>query len=525
MKNNYYYDVVIIGSGAAGLTTALNLAKHHKVAILTKGELNDNNTMHAQGGIAAVVADDDSIESHIQDTLVCGAGRCDEAAVRFVVSKARAAITWLVAQGVQFNQQQSEQGARFHATQEGGHSRRRVLHTNDTTGLEIGSNLIKQMQARPNDLGADILAQHTAIDLMIQDNGCVGVYALNNHTQAIVAIYAKCVVLATGGASRVYQYTSNPDGATGDGIAMAARAGCKIRHMEFNQFHPTCLYHPGAKAFLISEALRGEGAILTLPDGERFMTKFDARGELAPRDIVTRAIVHEMHRLGLEHVYLDISHKGADFVKQHFPAIHQTCLKFGFDITRQAIPIAPAAHYTCGGVVVDLNGRTNLSGLYAIGETACTGLHGANRLASNSLLECIVYGKAVSEDIDQYLSTTSVAPFWHSEVDNTANNLILALDGAVTSSASELDAIRHHCAKIREWMWHDVGIVRSNQQLKHAQAGIELLKLEFNQHYIDRKVSQDLLELYNLITIADLITNAAIGRQENCGLHYNVDLG
>lgn len=535
MKNNYYYDVVIIGSGAAGLTTALNLTKHCSVAILTKGELNENNTMHAQGGIAAAISSDDSIESHIKDTLICGDGLCNEPAVRFVISNAKDAIDWLVEQGVKFNLEQTEHGKFFHATQEGGHSCRRVLHTNDATGLEIGNNLIKQIQAEPESLGADIFTKHTAIDLIINNNQCIGLYALNNNTQEVEVFYAKFVVLATGGASRVYKYTSNPDCATGDGIAMAARAGCRLKNMEFNQFHPTCLYHPYAKSFLITEALRGEGAILTLSNGERFMSKFDTRSELAPRDIVARAIDHEMNRLGIDCVYLDISHKDPDFIIKHFPNVYKTCLEFGFDITKQAIPVTPAAHYTCGGVVVDQSGRTSISGLYAIGETACTGLHGANRIASNSLLECIVYGKAVSEDINKNMQNKLLAR----PIKDLVKDLVAAgfspclfIEAQAKACdchdklhiADELGVIKYNCTEVRDLMWGYVGIVRSNKKLERAHARIELLKSELNKYYANFKINQDLIEVRNLITIADLIINAAVLRKENCGLHYNLDL-
>jgi len=560
MKNNYYYDVVIIGSGAAGLTTALNLAKLSKVAILTKGELNENNTMHAQGGIAAVVSSDDSIESHIKDTLICGDGLCDEAAVRFVISNAKAAIDWLVEQGVKFNLELSEQGKFFHLTQEGGHSCRRVLHTNDATGLEIGNNLIRQVQdqlanirsviasaakqsgAPHNDENMDVFTQYTAIDLIIDNNQCVGLYALNNNTQEVEIFSAKFVVLATGGASKVYKYTSNPDCATGDGIAMAFRAGCKIKNMEFSQFHPTCLYHSGAKSFLITEALRGEGAILTLPDGERFMVKFDVRGELAPRDIVARAIDHEMSRLGIDFVYLDISHKPAAFITQHFPTVYKTCLEFGFDITKQAIPVTPAAHYTCGGVVVDQLGRTNINGLYAIGEASCSGLHGANRIASNSLLECIVYGRAVGEDINKNMVTIEQHPKdrycegclrSNSEEIYGLTHPMHSMKGVMTEIAKqlqvfnvdELGVIKYNCTEVRDLMWNYVGIVRSNKKLERAQVRIELLKSELDKYYANFKINQDLIELRNLITIADLIISAAILRGENYGLHYNLDFG
>ncbi|EKE01704.1 MAG: hypothetical protein ACD_21C00072G0027 [uncultured bacterium] len=504
MKDNHYYDVLIIGSGAAGLTAALNLAPHCKVAILSKGPINEGSTMHAQGGIAAVVSDEDSIESHIEDTLISGDGLCNLDAVKFVVSNAQDAINWLVAQGVNFS---TVDGKLFHLTREGGHSRRRVLHAADATGLEIGNSLIKQIQKQP----AAIFTDYTAINLIKQHDRCTGIYAFNNQTGKTEVFQAKAVILATGGASKVYLYTSNPDCASGDGIAMAWRAGCKVANMEFNQFHPTCLYHPHAKSFLITEAVRGEGGKLLLPNGERFMPKFDQRAELAPRDIVARAIDFEMKRLGIDCVYLDISHKPAAFIIEHFPTVYKRCLEFGFDVTKGPIPVVPAAHYTCGGVVVDKRGRTSLPGLYAIGETSCTGLHGANRIASNSLLECIVYGKAASDDIKQTIATIEPpepAQPWD--------------ESQVTDSDEEI-VVTHNWGEVRRLMWDYVGIVRTNKRLERARHRIELLKSEVQEYYSNFRISKNLLELRNLVVIADIIIQSASARKENRGLHYNLD--
>lgn len=507
MKKHHLFDVVIIGSGAAGLTLGLNLAQYCKVAILSKGPLEESETMHAQGGIAAVMANEDSLESHIEDTLRAGDGLCDPEIVRYVISNARDAINWLVDQGVKFTTNHSDQMQDFHLTREGGHSHRRVLHAADATGQEIETSLVHQIQKLP----VAIFTEHTAIDLIKQQNVCTGVYVFNNLMQRVEVFQAKIIVLATGGASKVYLYTSNPDCASGDGIAMAKRAGCTINNMEFNQFHPTCLYHPRAKSFLISEAVRGEGGKLLLPNGERFMPKFDPRAELAPRDIVARAIDFEMKRLGIECVYLDIRHKGAAFIKKHFPTIYKKCLEFGFDMAKQPIPVVPAAHFTCGGVVVDKMGRTDIANLYALGETACTGLHGANRLASNSLLECVVYGRAASIDIkarlDQITHPEPARPWDESQVTDSDEEIV----------------VTHNWQEIRHLMWDYVGIVRTNKRLERAHRRIELLKTEIQEYYGNFRVTKNLLELRNLVVIADLIVQAAMQRKENRGLHYNLD--
>lgn len=505
MKNHHYYDVLIIGTGAAGLTLALNLAQHAKIAILSKGAIDAGSTMRAQGGIAAVIADNDSIESHIKDTLISGDGLCDPDAVRFVVTNAKDAINWLVDQGIHFTT--TDDNHNFHLTQEGGHSCRRVLHAADATGAEIEINLIKQLQKT----SAAIFTEHTAINLIKQNDRCTGAYVLDNQTNKVETFQAKFVILATGGASKVYLYTTNQDCSSGDGIAMAYRAGCQIANMEFNQFHPTCLYHPLENSFLISEAVRGEGGKLLLPNGESFMHKFDERAELAPRDIVARAIDFEMKRLGIDNVYLDISHKPAKFITEHFPTIYNRCLKLGLDITKNWIPVVPAAHYTCGGVVVDKRGRSDLDGLYALGETSCTGLHGANRIASNSLLECIIYAKAASEDIKLHLASTELSPPcapWNEE--------------QVTNSDEEV-VVSHNWDEIRRLMWDYVGIVRTNKRLERARHRIDLLKSEIQEYYSKFKINKNLIELRNLAIISDLIISAAAARKKNCGLHYNLD--
>lgn len=512
---SYQFDTLIIGSGLAGLTLALNLAKNQRVAIVTKRTIHDSSSAWAQGGIAAVLSMADSSDSHVHDTLVAGAGLSDKLITRYVVENGPHAVKWLIAQGVNFTRDNNNETG-YHLTQEGGHSVRRVIHTNDATGKAVQLTLCKKICAHPN---ITLLEHHIAIDLITslklqyhsdtQAVRCYGAYVLDIKADKIHTIAAHNTVLATGGAGKVYLYTTNPDTATGDGIAMGWRAGCKIANMEFIQFHPTCLYHPHAKSFLISEAVRGEGGLLKLPNGERFMPKHDKRAELAPRDIVARAIDFEMKKRGLDCVYLDISHKSPDFLKQHFPTIYARCLELGIDITRQAIPVVPAAHYTCGGIVTDRKGKTDLNNLYAIGETAHTGLHGANRLASNSLLECLVFGMAATDDIlNQPPAPFIPLPKW---------------DESRVTDADEEIVISHNWDELRRFMWSYVGIVRTNKRLQRAQHRINLLHEEINEYYTNFRVSGDLLELRNLVTTADLIVQSAMLRHESRGLHYSLD--
>lgn len=511
----YYFDTLIIGSGLAGLTLALNLAQHQKVAIVTKRTLDDSSSAWAQGGIAAALSMEDSAESHIHDTLIAGAGLCDPGITRYVVENGPQAVKWLITQGVNFTRDDNNETG-YHLTQEGGHSVRRVIHIDDATGKAIQSTLNKKICAHPNIV---ILEHHIAVDLIIssklpyhpdtQTVRCHGAYVLDIKAEKILTIAAHNTALATGGAGKVYLYTTNPDTATGDGIAMGWRAGCKIANMEFIQFHPTCLYHPHAKSFLISEAVRGEGGLLKLPNGERFMPRHDERAELAPRDIVARAIDFEIKKRGLDCVYLDISHKSPDFLKQHFPTIYARCLELGIDITRQPIPVVPAAHYTCGGIITDRKGKTNLDNLYAIGETAHSGLHGANRLASNSLLECLVFGLAASVDIlNQSPPPFMPLPKW---------------DESRVTDADEEIVISHNWDELRRFMWSYVGIVRTNKRLQRAQHRLNLLHEEINEYYTNFRVSGDLLELRNLVTTADLIVQSAMLRHESRGLHYSRD--
>lgn len=515
MNKSDSYDVLIIGSGAAGLTLALRLGSALRIAVLAKGPLMEGSTFYAQGGVAAVLDADDSIESHIEDTLDAGAGLCDPEAVRYTVSRGREAIEWLIGEGVPFTRTAGPENAGgYHLTREGGHSRRRVIHSADATGRAVETTLADQARSRAN---IEILEHHVAVDLInsakfgLPEQRCVGAYVFDSRQDSVNLIRARFVVLATGGASKVYLYTSNPDGATGDGIAMAWRAGCRVANMEFNQFHPTCLYHPHAKSFLISEAVRGEGGRLLLPDGTRFMPRFDPRAELAPRDVVARAIDHEMKRLGTDCVYLDISHKPAEFIREHFPTIHQRCLDFGFDLTRQAIPVVPAAHYTCGGVVSDLNARTDLDCLYAVGETAFTGLHGANRMASNSLLECLVFAMAGADDILRREADTPPPP-----------QLPPWDESRVTDSDEEV-VVSHNWNELRHFMWDYVGIVRTNKRLQRACNRIELLQREINEYYGNFRVTGDLLELRNLAVVAELIIRSALQRRESRGLHFTLD--
>jgi L-aspartate oxidase len=504
-------DVLIIGSGLAALTTALHLAETCQVTLLTKKTLQDSASAWAQGGIAAVLADDDSIEAHIRDTLTAGAGLCNEATVRFVVENGRAAVQWLVEQGVPFTADASSASG-FHLTREGGHSARRIIHATDATGRAVQKTLCEHIRSHAN---ITLLEQHIAIDLITgdklghDDHICYGAYALDNTTGEVKTFAARHTVLATGGAGKVYLYTTNPDVATGDGIAMGWRAGCRVANMEFMQFHPTCLYHPHAKSFLITEAVRGEGGLLKLPDGTRFMTAHDPRGELAPRDIVARAIDFEMKKRGLDSVYLDISHKPAEFIIEHFPTIFDRCRALGIDITREPIPVVPAMHFTGGGLVTDLAARTDLRHLYAVGEVACTGLHGANRLASNSLLECLVFGRAAAADILASPGAPAVEiPEW---------------DASRVTDADEEIVLAHNWDELRRFMWDYVGIVRTNKRLARAARRIRLLTEEINEYYKNFRVSNDLIELRNLVLTADLIVRSAQLRRESRGLHFSSD--
>jgi L-aspartate oxidase len=513
MRSRYHqHDVLIIGSGAAGLTLALCLAEKAKVAVLSKGALNEGSTWFAQGGIAAVLDDNDTTEAHVTDTLNSGAGLCHEDSVRFTVERGKAAIQWLIDQGVSFTRLHN--GPDYHLTQEGGHTHRRIIHSADATGKAVHSTLIDKVKAHPN---LDIFEHHIAVDLTTEPDintrrvRCNGAYVYNRQNDCVDVFQAKAVILATGGASKVYLYSSNPDSASGDGIAMAWRAGCRVANMEFNQFHPTCLYHPTAGSFLVTEALRGEGAQLKLPNGERFMDRFDPRGELAPRDIVARAIDHEMKRLGSDCMYLDISHKPAEFISQHFPTVKARCLDFGIDITKQPIPVVPAAHYTCGGVVVNKHGQTDLNQLYAIGETSFTGLHGANRMASNSLLECIVYAQSAAEHISQTLDSIP------------APSPVNAWDASQVTNSDEDVVISHNWDELRRFMWDYVGIVRTRKRLERATHRIKLLQKEIQEYYSNYQVGNDLIELRNLAMIAELIIRSAMERKESRGLHYSLD--
>lgn len=513
--NQSQYDAVIIGGGAAGLSLALHLAENAKIAVITKGALREGATYYAQGGISAVLDAKDSIESHIDDTQTAGAGLCKPDIVRYTVEHGREAINWLVECGASFDQETRPDGSTdFHLTREGGHSHRRVLHAADATGKEIQNTLVGQLKSHPN---IDVLENHIAIDLITADklgqnsNHCVGCYVLDKANQQVLTLASRFTVLATGGAGKVYLYTSNPDVSTGDGIAMAWRAGCRVANMEFIQFHPTCLYHPKAKSFLITEAIRGEGGILRLPDGTRFMPNFHTNAELAPRDVVARAIDHEMKRLGLDCVYLDITHQPADFIRSHFPTVYTRCLNFGIDITQEPIPVVPAAHYTCGGIMTNKQGQTDIDNLYAIGETAFTGLHGANRMASNSLLECLVFAKASAEDIATRLDAPTELPH------------LPEWDASRVTKSPEDIVIAHDWDELRRVMWDYVGIVRTNKRLQRALNRIQVLQKEIDEYYTSHIVNNDSLELRNLVMVAELIVRSAIVRKESRGLHYTLD--
>jgi L-aspartate oxidase len=503
------FDVLIIGSGLAGQAAALRLADQHRVALISKRKLEDSASGWAQGGIAAVLDTQDSIDAHIHDTFVAGAWLNDEKATRFVVENGRRAINWLIEQGVPFTKDETG----YHLTREGGHSARRVIHVADATGAAVQKTLTAKVRSHPN---IRIFEDHIAVDLITgkhlgrsDDNRCYGAYVLDDNSGEVHTFAASNTLLGTGGAGKVYLFTTNPDTSTGDGIAMAWRAGCRVSNMEFIQFHPTCLYHPNAKSFLISEAVRGEGGLLKLPDGSRFMPEHDERAELAPRDIVARAIDFEIKKHGLDCVYLDISHKGEAFIREHFPNIHARCLELGIDITRDPIPVVPAAHYTCGGVVCDLTGRTDVAGLYVAGETSCTGLHGANRLASNSLLECLVFAEAAVNDIlAQTPAVLPQLPEW---------------DASRVTDADEEVVISHNWDELRRSMWNYVGIVRTTKRLQRALHRVHLLHSEINEFYSHFRVTHDLIELRNLVLTAELIIRCALLRKESRGLHYSRD--
>lgn len=512
------FDAIVVGSGAAGLTAALHLAEHGTVAVLAKGDLADGSTAWAQGGIAAVLDAGDTVAAHVEDTMVAGAGLNHRATVEYVAANASAAIDRLATLGVPFNPGETV-SERWHLTREGGHSHRRIVHVDDATGWAVSQALIKAAQAHPNITlvphmaAVDLITHRHVLHERFPSRRCHGVYALDVKRRHVVRFVAPATVLATGGASRVYLYSTNPDGATGDGIAMAWRAGCRVSNMEFNQFHPTCLYHPRVRNFLITEAARGEGGHLKLPDGSRFMARYDDRLELAPRDVVARAIDAEMKRLGLEHVLLDLTHLGADFIKAHFPTIHARLLELDIDCTQTAIPVVPAAHYSCGGVMVDLDGRTDLNGLWAAGEVTQSGLHGANRLASNSLLECLVFGQAVADDIiaqaatGQPAAVPDVKPWDESRVTDSDEEVVIA----------------HNWDELRRSMWDYVGIVRTDKRLERAAHRVKNLRKEVQEYYGNFRITADLIELRNLVTVADLIVRSARRRRESRGLHYSTD--
>ena len=513
------YDFIIVGSGAGGLTAALHACEHGRVAIFTKRGALDSNSNWAQGGIAAVTSGEDSVEKHVNDTLIAGAGLCNEPVVRTIVSEGPDRIRELVRWGVHFDQRESPEGhLQFDLTREGGHSKRRVLHAADATGKELTEKLLAAVVARPN---IDLYENHFVVDLIttgklgfVSEDRVLGIYVLDEVAGEVRTFRSDRIILATGGCGRVYLYTTNPKIATGDGVAIAWRAGASIANMEFIQFHPTCLYHPQYRSFLITESMRGEGARLVDRNGQEFMQRYDPRGSLAPRDVVARAIDHEIKRTGAPCVYLDISHKPADFTVRHFPTIHRVCQGLGIDITKDPIPVVPAAHYQCGGVLTDENGATRLRGLCAVGEVGCTGLHGANRLASNSLLECLVVSRRAVEYIMRKIpvgkkaeQTYAIPPWKSSEVDDN----------------DELVVIYHNWDEIRRLMWDYVSIVRTTKRLQRAAARLRNLKREVQEFYWNFRITTELLELRNLVETASLIVECAIRRHESRGLHYTLD--
>lgn len=513
MNSSIKTPILIVGSGLAGLTLALKLAEDNfEVSVLAKRSINIGSTSWAQGGIAAVLSNQDSFESHIQDTLIAGGDLCRKETVDFVVNNGPSSIKWLIEQGIEFTREDEQ----YHLTREGGHSHRRVIHADDATGKAVHTSLAASCMAHNN---IHFYESYVAIDLITSrklkrpgTNRCLGLYALNTKTSKVVTFTAGRVILASGGCSKVYLYTSNPDTSTGDGIAMAWRAGCSIGNLEFNQFHPTCLYHPHAKSFLITEAVRGEGGKLLLANGEPFMHNHDERGELAPRDIVARAIDYEIKKRGDDCVYLDISHRSATFIKGHFPNIYKRCLKLGLDMTKEPLPVVPAAHFTCGGIETDLNARTDLAQLYAVGECTFTGLHGANRLASNSLLECVVFADAAYQDLLKNRNSIEIS-----------KHTLPPWDESKVVDPDEQIVVSHNWDELRRFMWDYVGIVRTDKRLERAMHRIELLQAEIREYYGNFKVNDDLIELRNLVMVAELIVRSAMLRKESRGLHYTLD--
>ena len=522
MLQNKKPHTLIIGSGCAGLSLALSLPSSHKVTILCKQSAINGSTYYAQGGVAAVLGKPDSIESHVNDTLKVGGGLSKPEAITLAAKEAKGSIDWLIEQGVQFTKQdKTNSNSNFHLNQEGGHSFRRILHTDDATGKSVLQQLLHQAQLKPN---IEIIEHQVAIDLIQEPltKRVYGIYSLNTQTEEIITWHAEHVVLATGGASKVYLYTTNPTVSSGDGIAMAYRAGAPVCNMEFNQFHPTCLFHPNERGFLISEAVRGEGAKLCHADGTQFMHQYSDKAELAGRDIVARAIDHEMKKNGLACVYLDITHRSKEFLQNHFPTIFNKLLSLNIDMSKDMIPVVPAAHYTCGGVITDLHGQTKLPGLYAIGEVANTGIHGANRMASNSLLECLVFAREVAKKItlDDNLIDNSLT---ESNQNIDSKTISKTIKQRPTINSDEAVVINHNWFELRHLMWNYVGIVRSNKRLERALSRIKLLQTEINDYYSDYKITADSLELRNLVVVSELIVRSALLRKESRGLHYSLD--